>query len=85
MCNLTYFNKNFRFVFQPNIAFKKVGGGIMYEFNFYPKRFLVGAGQIGKYVTDKNAETVLKTAEKMKVDKTTVKFRKYGKIGIYVK
>jgi len=78
---LTYFNNQFRFVFSPN------------EQNWYTihlnkpfnKRFLIGAGQISNYVNEKNAETVLKTAEKMKTDKCTIKFRKYGKIEIYVK
>jgi hypothetical protein len=49
------------------------------------KTFFVGAGQLYKYITDKNAETVIKATEKMKTDKKTIKFRKYGKIEIYVK
>ena len=83
MYNLTYFNKHFRFVYSPNsfISFQ-----VDMQYNIINSdRFLVGAGQLHKYITEKNAETVLKTAEKMKTDKTTIKFRKYGIIEIYVK
>ncbi|SHK63434.1 hypothetical protein [Epilithonimonas mollis] len=81
--NITWYNKNFRFVFSPNsfIAFQ-----IDCEFDIINSdRFLVGARQLYKYITWKNAEIVLKSAENMKTDKTTIKFRKYGKIEIYVK
>ena len=74
MENTTYLNKNFRFVFTPKIK------GI-YKSN----RFYIGGGSIAKYVTAPNAETVQKTALNMKTDKVSLKFRKYGKIEIYVK
>lgn len=82
MESITFFNKNFRFVFTPK-------ENEQFVLNLFQtksdKRFLIGAGSIAEYITKKNAETVLKTAEKMKVDKTTLKFRKYGKVEIYVK
>ncbi|PZQ98876.1 MAG: hypothetical protein DI539_28965 [Flavobacterium psychrophilum] len=81
--NLTFYNKNFRFVYSPNsfISFQ-----VDMQYNIINSdRFLVGAGQLGKYITEKNAQTVLKTAENMKVDKTKIEFGKYGKIEIYVK
>jgi len=81
MIDITWFNRNFRFVFSPKIE-KQLQ---IFELSKNDKRFLVGAGQIKKYITEKNAETVLKEAEKMKTDKKTFKFRKYGKIDIYVK
>jgi len=86
--NITWYNKNFRFVFESKSdQFPRMDCiGNMIGFTELPgKRFLIGAGQISKYITEKNAETVLKTAENMKTDKTTIKFRKYGKIEIYTK
>lgn len=81
---ITWYNKNFRFVFTPSDEIKRQIS-LKYDVRNL-KRFLIGAGQLYKYLgTEKNAETVLKTAEKMKTDKSTVKFRKYGKIEIYVK
>lgn len=91
MTSITYLNTNFRFVFSPKNQilkiFNKNGNTIGYieSLQFYPKRFLIGAGQIGKYITDKNANKVILATEKMKTDKITLKFRKYGKIEIYVK
>lgn len=85
--NTTYLNKNFRFVFSPNkyndsyyLPFlgKRIG-------LFSRKRFLVSANQLSEYITEKNAKTVILATEKMKTDKMTIKFRKYGKIEIYVK
>jgi|GEM_PF-2658926 len=86
--DITYFNKNFRFVYSSNIKIPQMDsvGNIVGFTHLQKVRFLIGAGQLSNYLgTEKNAETVLKTAEKMKTDKTTVKFRKYGKIEIYVK
>ena len=83
MKNITYLNRNFRFVFEP----KQDTG--QFSLNLFEKRsdkrFLLGAGQLSNYITEKNAETVIKATEKMKTDKKTIKFRKYGKIEIYVK
>jgi len=81
MGNITFFNKNFRFVFSPKIEEHLQ----LFEMQRSDKRFLIGAGQIKNYITEKNAETVLKEAEKMRTDKKVCKFRKYGKIEIYVK
>ena len=84
--DITWFNKNFRFVFTPNFEQINYNYFVDSSYGCYSsRRFLVGAGSISEYITEKNAETVLKTAEKMKTDKSTVKFRKYGKIEIYVK
>ena len=81
---ITWYNNNFRFVFTPSDEIKRQIN-VKYDVKNL-KRFLIGAGQLSNYLgTEKNAETVLKTAEKMKTDKSTVKFRKYGKIEIYVK
>ena len=74
---VTYLNKNFRFVFtQKNV-----------DNLFYPAnhRFLIGAGQIQRYIGIPNANNVITAALNSKTDKVTLKFRKYGKIEIYVK
>lgn len=81
---VSYFNKHFRFVFSPNPDLFLVIPA-WYKDNIHSDRFLIGAGSIAKYVTEKNAITVLKTSLNMKTDKTTLKFRKWGKIEIYVK
>ncbi|RKS98245.1 hypothetical protein [Chryseobacterium defluvii] len=73
---ITWYNKNFRFVYTPKSDISDLTGW---------KRFLIGAGAIQNYVGDKNAETVLKSAQNMKTDKKILKFRKCGKIEIYVK
>ncbi len=69
--SVTFLNKNFRFVYTA----KALGS----------RRFLVGAGALAKYVGSRNAETVIKAALNSKTDKYTCKFRKAGKIEIYVK
>ena len=53
------------------------------QYNF--KRFLISINTLPKYITQKNANKVLLKAQKMKTNKTTIKFRKYGKIEIYLK
>lgn len=73
MSSVTFFNKHFRFVFTGK------------ETTLFSRRFLVGAGALQNYVGEKNAETVLKAAINSKKDKTILKFRKCGKIEIYVK
>lgn len=85
MKNITYLNRNFRFVFEPNQDSIKEVLQFAFSMKYKPRRFLIGAGQLSKYLTEKNAETVIKATEKMKTDKKTIKFRKYGKIEIYVK
>ena len=70
----TYLNKHFRFVYSPkNVQNNK------------RSRFLIGGGSLGKYIGERNADTVQKSALNSKTDKVTLKFRKYGKIEIYVK
>lgn len=81
--NLTWYNKHFRFVYTPILYEPKKYYLLMFGYN--RERFLVGAGQLKNYIGAENAETVLKTAQNLKKDKTTVKFRKCGKIEIYVK
>lgn len=74
MNNTTFLNKNFRFVFTPKMQ------GI-----YNSKRFYVGGGSLALYITPSNACIVQKTCLNMKTDKYSLKFRKYGKIEIYVK
>lgn len=85
MYDITFLNKNFRFVFQPKINVIDCIPALQFEKQRSDNRFLVGAGRLAHYITEKNAETVLKSALKMKTDKLSCKFRKYGKIDIYVK
>lgn len=84
--NTTYLNKNFRFVYSPKL---EINPNDLFSYSLYKiynyKRFLLGAGQLSKYLTKKNAETVILATQKMKTDKKTIKFRKYGIIEIYVK
>lgn len=81
--NKTWYNKNFRFVFTPKIDDHQ--NFMLFPFEKKLRRFLIGAGAIHKYIGLKNADTVLKVAENSKKDKITLKFRKCGKIEIYVK
>lgn len=85
MIDITFLNNNFRFVFQPKINTIYCIPTLDFETQRKDKRFLVGAGKLAKYITEKNAETVIKSALKMRTDKLTLKFRKYGIIDIYVK
>ena len=50
----------------------------------YP-RFLVSINTLEKYITEKNANRVRKSIKNQKTNKNTLKFRKYGKIEIYLK
>lgn len=50
----------------------------------YP-RFLVSKNTLKKYITEKNANKVLKSIKNQVTNKSTLKFRKYGKIEIYLK
>lgn len=81
---VTYLNKHFRFVFTPK---EDVYGfnPAMYGEETLKYRFLIGAGQIQHYIGIANANKVILAALNSKTDKVTVKFRKYGKIEIYVK
>ena len=53
------------------------------EYNF--KRFLISYNRLAFYIGENNANVARLKREKSKADKTTVKFRKYGKIEIYEK
>lgn len=56
------------------------------KFNLYNNsRFLVSHNTLYKYITSKNANKVILHAKNQNVNKTTIKFRKYGKIDIYLK
>ena len=50
----------------------------------YP-RFLVSKNTLKKYITEKNANKVLESIKNQQTNKSTLKFRKYGKIEIYLK
>ena len=80
----TYLNKHFRFVYTPNRDLFISSPGWYLE-NIKSNRFLIGGGSLGKYIGERNADTVQKSALNSKTDKVTLKFRKYGKIEIYVK
>lgn len=49
------------------------------------KRFLVSANRLSNYITDNNANKALQAFKNMQTNKTTLKFRKFGKIEIYLK
>lgn len=50
----------------------------------YP-RFLISRNRLSKYISEKNVNKVLRAIETQKTNKSTIKFRKYGKIEIYLK
>lgn len=52
-------------------------------YNF--KRFLISYNRLEYYIGENNANVARLRREKSKADKTTVKFRKYGKIEFYEK
>lgn len=72
-------NKEFRIVFQP----KHVSNDLFAEKS--KKRFLVGAGQLSKYITENNVKSAVLKALNSLEDKTTIKYRKYGRIDFYRK
>lgn len=74
MKSKTYLNKNFRFVFTPKE-----------KQQYHSLRFLVGAGSLVKYIGVQNSISVISAALNSKTDKTICRFRKCGKIEIYVK
>ena len=82
MINTKFLNKNFRFVYTPKT---QVQTELFPEDRKEKKRFLIGGGTLAKYIGQQNAETVQKCAQNMKTDKHTVKFRKCGKIEIFLK
>lgn len=49
------------------------------------KRFLISYNRLEYYIGKNNANTARLRRENSKADKTTIKFRKYGKIEIYEK
>lgn len=85
-----YFNKHFRFVFTPKVNPSEdlicwVADYTDCPINRKNYRHLVGAGSIHKYIGRENANKVILAAQNSKTDKTTLKFRKWGKIEIYAK
>lgn len=48
-------------------------------------RFLVSKNTLPKYIGEKNANKVILAIENQNTNKVTLKFRKYGKIEIYLK
>ena len=73
--SISYLERTYRFVFQPKYK-SKFGG---------KRRFYVGSGQLQDYIGKTNAETVLRKAEEMKVDKKRLKLRETGILDIYLK
>ena len=73
--SISYLERTYRFVFQPKDK-SKLGG---------KRRFYVGSGQLQDYIGKHNAETVLRKAEEMMVDKKRLKFRETGILDIYLK
>ena len=67
-------NRNYRIVYTPKNK---------EQYNY--KRFFVSPYQLSSYIGFCNANKVVRTALSMRVDKSTLKFRKYGKIEIYLK
>lgn len=49
------------------------------------RRFLVSYRQLYRYITETNANKALQAAKNLRTNKCTLKFRKYGKIEIYLK
>ena len=72
---VSYLEKNYRFVFEPKDKMKFNG----------KRRFLIGSGRLIDYIGSHNAETVIRKAEEMMVDKKRLKFRETGIIDIYLK
>jgi hypothetical protein len=48
-------------------------------------RFLISRNRLAKYISQGNVNKVLTAIENQKTNKATLKFRKYGKIEIYLK
>ena len=49
------------------------------------RRFLIGSFNVAAYIGQKNALVVAERVKTCRMDKLTIKFRKYGKIEIYFK
>lgn len=49
------------------------------------RRFLVSPVQLHRYISTSNANKALQAAQNLITNKCTLKFRKYGKIDIYLK
>lgn len=73
--DVSYLERNYRFVFQPKDKSK---------FN-NNRRFYVGSGRLEEYIGKHNTGTVLEKAEEMTTDKKRIKFRETGIIDIYLK
>ena len=88
--NYTQLNKDFLFVYTPNyeyldnkIWFKTLSD--IFQISYNSKRFLISANSLSFYLGFQNENKVILATEKMKTYKKTIKFRKYGKIEIYLK
>ena len=73
--DISYFEKNYRFVFQPKDP-SKFGGR---------NRFYISSGRLEEYIGKHNTETVIEKAEAMMTDKKRLRFRETGIIDIYLK
>lgn len=73
--NSSYYNKNFRIVFQPKDKSR---------FN-NNRRFAVGAGRLAEYIGESNAAVCFRKADEMITDKKRFKFRENGIVDFYVK
>lgn len=73
--DFTYYNKNFKIVFQPKDKTK---------FN-NNRRFAVGAGRLSEYIGKSNAESCFEKSSEIVTDKKRFKFRKMGIVDFYVK
>lgn len=71
---MTSFNREAFIVFTPKLPT-----------SYNNKRFLISANRLSFYITNNNANKVLQAIKNSQTDKTTLKFRKYGKIDIYLK
>lgn len=67
-------NKDYRIVYTPKNCTK-------YKY----KRFFVLAYQLSNYISQENVNKCVLKALSMQTDKITLRFRKYGKIEIYLK
>ncbi len=55
------------------------------DLHLHSRRFLVSQNQLHKYITPANANKALQAAKITKQYKTTLRYRKYGKIDSYLK
>jgi hypothetical protein len=71
-----YLNRDFHFVYQPkDPKVKKLLG----------RRVLIGAWRLHNYIGIDNARKLIKATKKIREDKVSIKYRKYGIVDIYSK